>query len=70
MNLDRVDYIVADPDDKDCVVYFNDDNNLYLDEAQTSKLLKVVDEFSAVNKKEIIAINNVPPLDKTPEPIN
>lgn len=49
VNLDRVDYIVADPDNKDCVVYFNDDNKLYLDDDQASILLKVVDEISAVN---------------------
>lgn len=53
LNLSHINYIRYDPDDGDSVVHFGDDNLLHLDTDETKKLLKVVEEFSAVSLEEV-----------------
>lgn len=53
INLSNINYIRYDPDDGDSVVHFGDANFLHLDTDETKKLLKVVEEFSAVSLEEV-----------------
>lgn len=60
LNLSHINYIRYDPDDGDSVVHFGDDNLLHLDTDETKKLLKVVDEFSAVSIEEVYHRYGIP----------